>query len=67
LFVFFPLQYDPDILYNHVLHFLKSDIARNELPVCYLLPKQVVLGGAQGMTSDGEYGGMNITAAGSID
>jgi len=31
--------------WSRVLHFLKSDIPRNELPICYLLPKEVVAGG----------------------
>jgi Ca2+-binding EF-hand superfamily protein len=40
--------------WGRVLNFLKSDIPRNELPVCYLLPKEAISGGG----GEGDYSSM---------
>ena len=47
-----------------ILKFLKSDIARNELPICYLLPKNIVMGDASyGVGSSNSKIGSNVTGA----
>ena len=50
--------------WDRILRFLKSDIQRNELPICYLLPKQVVTGSNDyASMSAGGSSNSNVTGA----